>query len=57
MKRLATLAILTTASSLPALMALGTAARAQKVCTASAVNPAATINMRTITIGSSISHM
>lgn len=57
MKRLATLAMLTTASSLTALLGLGMAAHAQQVGTASAVNPAATINMRTITIGSSISHM
>ncbi|MCX7321171.1 MAG: FecR domain-containing protein, partial [Hyphomicrobiales bacterium] len=57
MKRLATLAMLTTTSSLAAMLALGTAAHAQQVGTASAVNPAATINMRTITIGSSISHM
>ncbi|GAB1716236.1 MAG: hypothetical protein NTAFB05_12780 [Nitrobacter sp.] len=40
-----------------AAMALGGAmARAQQVGTASAVNPAATANMRTITIGQSIAH-
>jgi hypothetical protein len=57
MKRLATLAMLTTTSSLAAMLVHGTAAHAQQVGTASAVNPAATVNMRTITIGSSISHM
>lgn len=54
MMRMATLAILTISCSM---LALGTVAQAQQVGTASAVNPAATINMRTITIGSSISHM
>jgi hypothetical protein len=54
MIRMATLALLTTTASV---LALGAAAHAQQVGTASAVNPAATVNMRTITIGSSISHM
>lgn len=54
MMRPTTLAILTTTVSL---LTLGAPAHAQQVGTASAVNPAATINTRTITIGSSISHM
>jgi hypothetical protein len=37
--------------------ALGAPAFAEQVGTASAVNPAATVNLRTITIGSSIAHM
>lgn len=54
MTNLATFAILTATVSA---LALATPAQAQQVGTASAVNPAATVNMRTITIGSSISHM
>lgn len=55
MIRSTTLAILTATTSILGLFC--TAAPAQQVGTASAVNPAATINTRTITIGSSISHM
>ena len=45
------------AIALSATAVLGIPAFAQQVGTASAVNPAATVNLRTITIGSSIAHM
>ncbi|MDB5619898.1 FecR domain-containing protein [Tardiphaga sp.] len=44
------------AVSVAAMLAAGGMATAQQVGTASAVNPAATSNMRTITIGASIAH-
>jgi hypothetical protein len=54
MSRTGALQIATTAA---AIIALGsTMAQAQQVGTASAVNPAATANMKTITIGQSIAH-
>lgn len=57
MRVMTKLRILKTAAALAATAMLGAPVFAEQVGTASAVNPAATVNLRTITIGSSIAHM
>lgn len=57
MMRTATFTIPGLLPALSLVIAPGTPAHAEQVGTASAVNAAATVNMRTITIGASINHM